>query len=154
MPPLNKRCMQNPNHVFISSTFDNFHPATKNSLPVYSEYTLYIVRRIPAGVEDDDSVGARQVDAQATGSGGYQEEPGSRVLRIVEYLRPGAAVLRAGRAVQPEVIQAEMPGTRVVLQILRFDVVLGIRVDQIQEVLDERQRVQGLREHEPVVEKK
>ena len=50
-------------------------PVTKGpAVPVDPADGLGVVTGVPAGVEDDDSVGPHQVDPQAAGSGGHQEQ--------------------------------------------------------------------------------
>lgn len=58
-------------------------------LPVDSENTLHIMRRIPTCVEDDNSIGSGQIDTQSASPRGDQEQSGSGVVLSVETFTPG-----------------------------------------------------------------
>ena len=50
--------------------------------PVRARHRLEVVLRVPVRVEDDDGVGRREVDAEAAGAGGEQEDEVARIRGV------------------------------------------------------------------------
>ena len=50
--------------------------------PVRAGHRLEVVLRVPVRVEDDDGVGRREVDAEAAGAGGEQEDEVARIRGV------------------------------------------------------------------------
>lgn len=117
-------------------------------LPVYPKYALHVVRWVPTSVEYDDPVRRGQVDSQATGARGYEEQSRPCIGRSVEYLAPYASVLGRGLTVQAEVVEAQGPAAGVTIQCLQRRVLLCLVVYSREELFDQRERIQRLREHE------
>jgi hypothetical protein len=107
--------------------------------PIDTEDALNVVRGIPGDVEDDHAIGSDQVDSETAGTRRDEEETSARVRWAVEVL----ALLHRRGSVEAEVILTETP---------RADersggiVLLGALVDVVEEVLDDVERVERLRE--------
>lgn len=48
---------------------------------IHSVNALYVIRGIPRRVEDDDSVGGNEVDAERPGSGWDEKQPAAKMKR-------------------------------------------------------------------------
>ena len=69
------------------------------------------MRRVPGCVENDDTVGGNQINTQASGARRNQEEPGPKVVSVVENIAPVFAQLGRCGSVETEVIGVQIPGT-------------------------------------------
>ena len=65
---------------------------------------LQILVRIPIGIENDDSVGRLEIEAQTAGASRQQEKEIIRRL-VVETLQQVATIVRFGRSVQSEILK-------------------------------------------------
>ena len=68
--------------------------------PVDPEDGLDVVAGVPAGVEDDDSVGGDEVDAEAAGPGGDQEETHPQAGALVEVIAISFSSLSRSASIQ------------------------------------------------------
>ncbi|KAH9409235.1 hypothetical protein TYRP_010235 [Tyrophagus putrescentiae] len=73
---------------------------------------LHVIGGVPGGVEDDAPIGAHQVDAQAAGPGGDEQQAGAVVGGIVEVPRDVRPNLTAHLAVDAKVVHAQHPLVR------------------------------------------
>ena len=85
---------------------------TKWYIPVNSEDTLNIMRRIPGRIENDDPVSGDQIDAQTTGTGRNEKQAGAQVGWVVENIAPISSQFRSSRSIQTEVVCIQMPATK------------------------------------------
>ena len=77
-----------------------------------SRRDLHVVARVPVGVEDDHARGSGEVEAEATGKRGDEEEADARVA-LVKVRHHRIALGDVGRAVEAQIVEPPPPAALV-----------------------------------------